>query len=85
MPISHPKYGGLAIWAESLIVRIDKAKDAIDSLYFIPEHPYAKEALDKYRKLRSSLDIFIAGTCFNKWNADIDQMDSKNIDGKLEN
>ena len=27
MPISHPKHGGQAIWAQSLIVRIDKAKD----------------------------------------------------------
>ena len=27
MPISQPKYGGLAIWAQSLIVRIDKAKE----------------------------------------------------------
>ena len=27
MPISHPKHGGLAIWAQSLIVRIDRAKD----------------------------------------------------------
>jgi hypothetical protein len=54
-------------------------------LYFIPEHPYAKEAIDKYRKLRTSLDNFIAGTCFNNWNKEIDLMDSKNIDGKLEN
>lgn len=38
MPFSHPQYGGLAIWARSLIVRIDNAKSAIDGLYFIPEH-----------------------------------------------
>lgn len=27
MPLSHPKHGGLAIWAQSLIVRIDRAKE----------------------------------------------------------
>jgi len=52
MPFSHPKHGGLAIWAQSLIVRIDKSKTAIAGLYFIPEHPHAKEALEKYTKLR---------------------------------
>jgi dynein heavy chain len=85
MAISNPKYGGLAIWANSLIVRIDKAKDAIDSLYFIPSHPYAKEAVEKYSKLRTSLDKFIVENCFQNWNKEIDLMDSKNIDGKLEN
>ena len=25
MPVSHPQYGGLAIWAQSLICRIDMA------------------------------------------------------------
>jgi hypothetical protein len=39
MPFSHPQYGGLAIWARSLIVRIDNAKEAIEGLYFIQEHP----------------------------------------------
>jgi hypothetical protein len=27
MPYSHPKHGGMAIWTQSLIVRIDKAKN----------------------------------------------------------
>jgi|APCry1669190591_1035303.scaffolds.fasta_scaffold266584_1 hypothetical protein len=52
MPFSHPKHAGLAIWAFSLIIRIDKAKKAIEGLYFIPESSLAKEAVDKYRKLR---------------------------------
>jgi len=68
MPFSHPQYGGLAIWARSLIVRIDNAKAAIDSLYFIPEHPQAKDALDAYNKLKISLDNFISTTCFTNWN-----------------
>ena len=38
MPFSHPKWAGLAIWAYSLIVRIDKAKTALENLYFIPEN-----------------------------------------------
>lgn len=56
MPFSHPNYAGLAIWAQSLIVRIDKAKNAIENLYFIPEHPHAKEVFEKYYKLKESLD-----------------------------
>jgi len=27
MPCSHPKHGGMAIWTQGLIVRIDKAKN----------------------------------------------------------
>jgi hypothetical protein len=37
MPISHPHYGGLAIWIHSLICRIDRAKYAIDGMYFVPQ------------------------------------------------
>ena len=84
MPFSHPQYGGLAIWARSLIVRIDKSKSAIEGLYFIPEHPHAKDALDAYTKLRTALDNFIANTCFSHWKEEIDKMDSQNIDSKLE-
>jgi len=51
MPFSHPKHGGLAIWAQSLLVRLKKSMTAIEGLYFIPEHPHAKEALEKYTKL----------------------------------
>jgi hypothetical protein len=84
MPFSHPKHGGLAIWARSLLVRLEKSMTAIEGLYFIPEHPHAKEALDKYTKLRAQLDSFIATICFNNWRNEIEQMDSQNIDSKLE-
>jgi dynein heavy chain len=85
MPFSHPRYAGLAIWAQSLIVRIDKAKSAIEDLYFIPEHPHAAEALEKYMKLREQLDSFIASTCFNNWKGEIEAMDQNNINSKLDN
>jgi hypothetical protein len=49
---------------------------AIEGLYFIPEHPHAKEALEKYTKLTVQLDSFIATTCFNNWRHEIEQMDS---------
>lgn len=52
MPYSHPKYGGLAIWAQSLISRIDKVKKCIENLYFIPESLISKETMEKYDKLR---------------------------------
>mmetsp|Transcript_20727 Transcript_20727/g.31792 ORF Transcript_20727/g.31792 Transcript_20727/m.31792 type:complete len:207 (+) Transcript_20727:1789-2409(+) len=84
MPFSHPKHGGLAIWAQSLIVRIDKAKFAVEGMYFIPEHPHAKDATEKYTKLRDQLDSYIAKTCFDNWKEEINQMDSQNIDSKLE-
>jgi len=83
MPISHPKFGGLAIWANSLIVRIKKAKQAIDSLYFIPEHHHAAEAIEKYEKLLKSLENFIISTQFGQWKDQINQIDNKNIDDKL--
>jgi hypothetical protein len=37
-------------------VRIDKAKAEMDRLYFIPEHPFAKESLEKFYKLKDQLD-----------------------------
>ena len=53
MPFSHPNQAGVAIWSYSLLMRANRAKDAIDGLYFIQEHPSAKEAIDKYHKLRT--------------------------------
>jgi len=35
MPVSHPQYGGVAIWTYSLIMRANRARAAIDGLYFI--------------------------------------------------
>jgi dynein heavy chain len=65
-------------------VRIDNAKSAIDGLYFIPEHPQAKDALDSFSKLKTALDNFISTTCFNNWNEEINTLDSSHIDNKLE-
>jgi dynein heavy chain len=84
MPFSHPKYAGLAIWTHSLIVRIDKAKQQIEGLYFVPEHPHAKEALEKYIKLKDQLDSFIASTTFNNWKNEIEQMETQDMDQKLD-
>lgn len=84
MPFSHPKWAGLAIWAYSLIVRIDKAKTALENLYFIPENQTQKDAIEKYTKLRDQLDSAINNTYFQSWKNDIAHMDSVNIDTKLE-
>jgi hypothetical protein len=67
MPFSHPTHGGQAIWSYSLIVRANRAKDAIDGLYFIPEHPLAKEAFEKHRKLTTHLDESISKRKFEDW------------------
>jgi len=52
MPFSHPKWAGLAIWAYSLIVRIDKAKNSLENLYFVPKNQNQEDAIEKYTKLR---------------------------------
>jgi dynein heavy chain len=85
MPFSHPKHAGLAIWARSLINRINKSAIAIENLYFLPENSMAEEAMEKYSKLKDQLDQFITKTCFNNWKAEIESMDSTNINSKLDN
>jgi hypothetical protein len=67
MPISHPQYGGVAIWTYSLIMRATKAKAAIEGLYFIQDHPLAKEAIEKHRKLHQHLDASIADRKYQEW------------------
>ena len=67
MPVSHPHYGGLAIWAYSLITRIDKANEIIKELYFVPPGQLSDEVNEKYRKLRTQLDNYIATINFKDW------------------
>lgn len=67
MPVSHPYYGGVAIWTYSLIVRANRSKAAIEGLYFIQEHPLAKEAIEKHRKLAQHLDASIAERKYLEW------------------
>jgi len=74
MPVSHPHYGGRSIWVYSLIKRINKAKDAIDGLYFIKDHPHQKEAIDKYTKLLNSLDTFLTTTNHQEWLGQINEL-----------
>ena len=50
MPFSHPKWGGLAIWAFSLRERLLKSREAVRHLYFVQDSPVQREALDKYQK-----------------------------------
>lgn len=72
MPISHPDKGGMAIYIHSLICRIDRAKYAIDSMYFVPNHDAAVESEAKYRKLKESLDNFISQGLFKEWTTNIE-------------
>jgi len=55
-----------------LITRIDKSYNAIEGLYFIPEHPHAKEAINDYLKLKTALENFIINTCFQNWKVEVD-------------
>ena len=86
MPISHPHYGGLAIWIYSLICRIDRAKDAIDGMYFITNHPSKEEADGKYRKLKESLDNYIQHVLFKEWTTSIEDiyLDNNDIEMALQ-
>lgn len=47
-PFSHPKWGGQAIWAYSLIVRLKRAREKVGYLHFIETSQLQTEALDKY-------------------------------------
>lgn len=67
MPFSHPTYGGNAIWSYSLIVRANRASQAIQSMYFINEHPMKKDAEERHRKLTSQLDDAISHRKFDDW------------------
>lgn len=67
MPFSHPTHAGSAIWTYSLMKRADRAKEALDGLYFIPDHPMAKEAYERYHKQKKQLDDAIADRKFNEW------------------
>ena len=86
MPVSHPQYGGVAIWTYSLIMRATKAKQAIEGLYFIQDHPLAKEAIEKHRKLHQHLDASIADRKYQEWQAKMGNMTtSEEIDLALQN
>ena len=86
MPISHPHYAGLAIWIHSLICRIDRAKYAIDGMYFVPNHASKDDAEAKYRKLKESLDNYIQQGLFNEWTTPIKDVfeDNDKIEAALQ-
>jgi hypothetical protein len=88
MPVSWSYYGGIAIWVHSLIVRLDKAKNSIDGLYFVPEdgtQTYKQEANEQYDKLRHALDQYIAKGLFEDWNASLGELKNlSEVEGALE-
>jgi hypothetical protein len=52
MPVSHPQYGGLAIWAMALIERLKKVEDLIkEKMYFVPKINIKDECEEKLVKL----------------------------------
>jgi len=77
MPVSHPQYGGLAIWAYSLIKRLDYSKQVIDNLYFVPNSQLADEVTDKYAKLVQQLDNYIANINFKDWTNTLGDMNEQ--------
>jgi hypothetical protein len=68
MSLSHPHHSGIGIWAYSLIQRIDRAKRAIDGIFFVKDHPKRHEAEKIYKKLKEQqLDNFINKQAFKEW------------------
>lgn len=85
MPFSHPTYGGTAIWSYSLLTRANRARDAIEGLYFIPEHPLAKDALERHAKIIKHLDDSISRRKYDDWQQKMPIMkESDRIDHALE-
>jgi hypothetical protein len=76
MPFSHPEFAGNAIWIQSLIVRIDKARDTLETMNFIPQHEKHKDVIEKYQKLKLTLDNHISKTEFEKWLNNINDMNN---------
>jgi dynein heavy chain, axonemal len=75
MPISHPEFGGIAIWTYSLINRVERAKNAIDAIFFVKEHPKKTEAEAKYKKLKEhQLEQFIIGVKFKDWTTSTEDL-----------
>jgi hypothetical protein len=65
-------------------VRLDRAVDAVRHLHFVTESPIQKEAMEKYSKLKETLDSFIEGTMHKTWEQEISSMDAIAIDNKLD-
>lgn len=74
MPISHPEYGGMAIFMHSLICRIDRAKDALEGMYFVPHSQSKDEAESKYLKLKARLDEQIQTALYEVWTKKIEDI-----------
>jgi hypothetical protein len=85
MPFSHPKWGGLAIWAYSLIKRLEKSREAVRHLYFAVESPVQREALEKYKKQHDQLDQYISQFCKTQWLDSITMLTQDAIESKLNN
>jgi dynein heavy chain len=84
MPVSHPQYGGLAIWALSLITRLNKIEELMEKMYFVPNISIADDVKDKFHKLSRQLDGYIANVSFREWTNTLEDMsDADAVDQKL--
>jgi len=68
------------------MVRVERAHESMQNLYFIPESQSAKDSADKHTKCKEVLDTFIANTCFDDWKDEIKDYieDSSKIEQKLD-
>jgi len=92
MPFSHPKYGGLAIWVSSLIIRIEKSKEILDHLDNIisteadnvTTNNIKEDAISKYAKLKEQLEQYIRKQLYQDWEKEIkNEINPDSVNEKL--
>lgn len=78
----HPRYGGTALWARSLITRIERQKQDLDKLVFITDDKAIKKrdlVFAKYAKSHETLKQYVSNTMYRKWTDEIEEM--KRVEG----
>jgi hypothetical protein len=84
MSVSNPTYGGLAVWALSLIQRLEKAYELTENMYFVPHCQQAAELKEKYDKMHKQLDNYISNISFKEWTNTFEEMnDTDAINSRL--
>ena len=72
IPLTRPKYAGLASWGRSLKRRIDRPMKALERAHFLHHVGMGEETQQQYLSLAQSLEEFI-GKLFNDWVVTVDK------------
>lgn len=80
IPLNQGVYSGLAIWARSLVARIEKLKAHIDRLWFVDEK-VKRPAIEKYDSIYGTFRLFI-NSCLKTWEAEVNMEDPSVLEVK---